>query len=166
MGLLNRICIESASHKPKDVASLYRKPSESSQVSSCNKHPLELWSGGVPLWHSRLRIWHCHSSCSGHCCGTGLIPGLRTSTCCGSSQKKKKKKEKELRFWNHFPLQIPSFHTPLKGSCDIWHLTKACCTNNSLNFIYISCAVCSNSHFPRCQMLVWTHSSGKCFPVK
>lgn len=65
-----------------------------------------------------------------------------------------------------FPLQIPSFHTPLKGSCDIWLLTKACCTHNSLNFIYISCTVCLNSHFRRCQMLVWIHSSGKCFPAK
>ena len=31
------------------------------------------------LWHSRLKIPHCH------CCGAGLIPGPRTSTCEGSS---------------------------------------------------------------------------------
>ena len=23
-----------------------------------------------------LRIWHCHSCGSGHCCGSGLTPGL------------------------------------------------------------------------------------------
>ena len=38
-------------------------------------------------------------SCSvlGCCCGMGLIPGPRTSTCqgCGKKKKKKKRKEKE-----------------------------------------------------------------------
>ena len=38
---------------------------------------------GVPWWHSRLRIWHCH------CCGSGSIFGLGTST--GKDRKKKKK---------------------------------------------------------------------------
>ena len=28
---------------------------------------------GVPLWHSRLRIWHCHCSGLGHCCGIGSL---------------------------------------------------------------------------------------------
>ena len=30
---------------------------------------------GVPWWPSRFRIQHCR------CCGTGSIPGLRTSAC-------------------------------------------------------------------------------------
>ena len=34
----------------------------------------------VPLWRSKLRIWHCHCSGSGQCCGVGSIPGLGTST--------------------------------------------------------------------------------------
>lgn len=43
---------------------------------------------GVPLWHTGLRIWPCHSSGSGHCCSVGSIPGLGTSECCGYGQKR------------------------------------------------------------------------------
>ena len=41
----------------------------------------------VLVWHSRLKIWCCHCMGLGHCCGTGLIPGLGTSECSGCSQK-------------------------------------------------------------------------------
>ena len=47
----------------------------------------------VPLWLSGLRIQHCHCSRWGGCCGTGSIPGLRTSMCYRYSKKKKKKKK-------------------------------------------------------------------------
>lgn len=60
----------------------------------------------------------------------------------------------------------PLLPHPLKGSCTLWLLTSACYTNNSPNHIRISCAVCSNSRFPRCQMLIWMHSNGNCFPEK
>ena len=43
----------------------------------------------VPWWYSSLRIQACH------CCGLGLIPGPRTSSCCRCGQKKKKKKKKK-----------------------------------------------------------------------
>ena len=33
------------------------------------------------MWCCRLRIWHCHCSGLGHCCGMGLIPGWGTSAC-------------------------------------------------------------------------------------
>ena len=36
---------------------------------------------GVPLWLSRLRIWHCYCHASGCSCGTGVIPGPGTSAC-------------------------------------------------------------------------------------
>lgn len=36
---------------------------------------------GVLLWHSELRVWHCH------CSGLGLIPGQGTYVCCRYSQK-------------------------------------------------------------------------------
>ena len=36
---------------------------------------------GIPLWHKRLKMWHCHCSGSGCCCGEGLIPGPETSIC-------------------------------------------------------------------------------------
>ena len=50
---------------------------------------------GVPLWHSRLRIWHCHCSSLDHCCGSGSILGLGTSICHGHSPKNKTKQKKE-----------------------------------------------------------------------
>ena len=49
----------------------------------------------VPLWRSKLRIQCCHYSGLGHSCGSGLIPGLGTSTCHEHGQKKKKKKKRE-----------------------------------------------------------------------
>ena len=45
-----------------------------------------------------LRIWHCHCSSSGHCCGVGSIPGLGTSTCCGHSQKQTSRAPCHLQF--------------------------------------------------------------------
>ena len=36
---------------------------------------------GVPWWLGALRIRHCHCCGSGYCCGTGSVPGPRTSTC-------------------------------------------------------------------------------------
>ena len=50
---------------------------------------------GVLLWHSRLRIQHCHCSSLGCCCVTGSIPGLGTSICHGHDRKKGRKKRKE-----------------------------------------------------------------------
>ena len=43
---------------------------------------------GVLLGHSRLRIWWCHCSSLGHCCGTRSMLGLGTSTGRGHGQKK------------------------------------------------------------------------------
>ena len=48
-----------------------------------------LW---IPCWVSSLRIWCCHCFGSSCYCGTGLILGLGTSTCCRWDKKKKKKK--------------------------------------------------------------------------
>ena len=45
----------------------------------------------LPLWCSRLRIWWCHCSGLGHCCGEGSVPGLGISICQGASKMKKKK---------------------------------------------------------------------------
>ena len=45
---------------------------------------------GVPWWLSGLRIRYCH------CCGTGLIPGLGTSTCHKCSKKRKKRKKNPM----------------------------------------------------------------------
>ena len=40
--------------------------------------PLEN-SPGVPIWLSKLKIWHCHCSILGYCSGAGLIPGPGTT---------------------------------------------------------------------------------------
>ena len=49
----------------------------------------KMQSFGVPWGLRGLWIWRCHGCCSGHCCGTGSIPGLGTSTCHRCSPKKK-----------------------------------------------------------------------------
>ena len=54
-----------------------------------NRVSLKISTPRVLLWHSGLRIWHCHWCGSGRCWGIGLIPGLGTSTICGHGQKKK-----------------------------------------------------------------------------
>lgn len=46
---------------------------------------LKLWFGAVPLGHSRLKIWGCHSCGTGFSFGVSLIPGLGITTCCGCS---------------------------------------------------------------------------------
>ena len=58
--------------------------------------PLSLWTQkflerGVPRWHRKFRIQHCHCSGSGHCCGMGSVPGPGISACCRCSQKGKKR---------------------------------------------------------------------------
>ena len=44
---------------------------------------------GVLLWHSRLRIQHCHCSGSGNCHGAGLIPGPELPHAMGTKNKTK-----------------------------------------------------------------------------
>lgn len=44
---------------------------------------------GIILW-LRLRIWCCHYSSLGRCCGSGLTLGLGTSICHGYGPQKDK----------------------------------------------------------------------------
>ena len=54
---------------------------------------------------NRLRIWHCLSYCIGCKCGSDLIPGLGTSTCCRCGQKSKQNNLKtELPYGPAIPL--------------------------------------------------------------
>ena len=48
---------------------------------------------GVSLWYSGLKIWHCHCSSLGPCCGVALIPGPGTSICHRSGKKEKTNKQ-------------------------------------------------------------------------
>ena len=54
---------------------------------------------GVPLWCNGLRIWLCHCSSSGLCCGARSIPG-RGNFCMLLVWSKKKKKKKK-KTWYH-----------------------------------------------------------------
>ena len=54
------------------------------------KLPIKNFAEEFPWWHSRLRIWHCHCSGLGSCCGVGSVLGTGTSSCCGHNQKLKK----------------------------------------------------------------------------
>ena len=46
------------------------------------------------MWFSGFSIQHCHCSGLSHCCGSGLIPGLGTSMCCGWGQKEEQRGNK------------------------------------------------------------------------
>ena len=48
-----------------------------------------------PLWHSGLRIWHCHFCHLGHSFSLDLITGPGTSYATSVAKKKKKKKERK-----------------------------------------------------------------------
>ena len=56
--------------------------------------PKKMLETGVLLWRSRLRVWHCHHSGLGHCCGGGSWPGNFHMP--RTHQKKKKKKKTEI----------------------------------------------------------------------
>lgn len=69
----------------------------------------------VLLWCSALRIWHCHWSGLGQCCGVGLNSGLGTLTYHGHSPLTPPKKMKfwpfillefTYRWWVTFPLLL------------------------------------------------------------
>ena len=50
---------------------------------------------GVPWWHGRLRIQHCHRCGLGYCCGKGLTPGWKLLCAMGVGKKKKKKSQEK-----------------------------------------------------------------------
>ena len=81
----------------------------------------------VPLWHSRLRMWHCCNCGTGHNCSTDSFPGLGTSICYRCSQKEKKKKKTTRS--SHCSSNLTGIHedagliTVLAQWVMIWH----CC---------------------------------------
>ena len=52
---------------------------------------------GFPLWCSRLRIWCCHCSRLGRCCGVASIPGLGNFICHEHSTRSPPKKKRERK---------------------------------------------------------------------
>ena len=78
-------------HQPPHVRLICKPPT---WASSYTFQPLpssgpKISIPGLPLRCSRLRIWCCHYSSVGGCCGGSLVPGLGTSIGCGCGQKKK-----------------------------------------------------------------------------
>ena len=63
-------------------------------------------------WHSGLRIWHCHCTDLGHCCGTSSNPAPGTSTCLGLGQlraplpKTKKTNTKQIKIFSQGQLSL------------------------------------------------------------
>ena len=50
-----------------------------------------------PLWHSGLRILHCHRCCTVGSCGSDWIPDLGTSICSGWGQNRKQKTKQNTK---------------------------------------------------------------------
>ena len=73
-------------------------------------HLLGNWnSNGVLLWLSGLRIWHCHCSSSGCCCGVGSIPSLGTSPSHRHGQKKKNGVRMAFKLRSDSETTVPHF---------------------------------------------------------
>ena len=70
----------------------YNRNSPSWPVWSVQVGGFKSIQSGVPWWHSRLRIQHCHCNVLGHCSGTGSVLGPGTSTSHVCSQKKKRRR--------------------------------------------------------------------------
>ena len=49
------------------------------------------------MWLIGLGIRCHHCSDSGHCCGVGLIPGLKTFECCGCGKNKTEQNKKNKK---------------------------------------------------------------------
>ena len=81
-----------------------------------------LW-WGVPVWCSGLRIWHCHCSWSGQCCGTVSILDPETPWPALWVQPKKIKNKKKsllclrsLLIYKFHPLHLCMYgHLPCKS---------------------------------------------------
>ena len=102
----------------------------------------------VPLWHSGLRIQHCHCSGLDHCCGPGSLPGPRTSTCCRQSQKKKKSSSVLVPHPHPPPSASPRLPPlasrdtalPSQGEEQIPHPVPCFWTNNSVHIMIFLCS--------------------------
>ena len=73
------------------------------------------------MWHSGLRIWPCHCSGSGCCCGLSSVPGPGTSACCGCGQNKNKLLTKAHYFHHLTP------EHPLRGTAEGLGAGRALC---------------------------------------
>ena len=82
----------------------------------------------VLLWLRGLRIWSCHYSGSGPCCGEGSVPDTGTFTCCGLSNPPPPKKKIQ------WVLQRPScWSHVVTAMAQVWSLapgTSACSRQN------------------------------------
>ena len=93
--------VETSLYIEKNEASCGLSDYLARQLECCPEEKLmsmiKTTSTGVLWWSSRLRIWYCHSSGFGGCCGVGFIPGLGTSVCRGCSTPLHKKNPASTR---------------------------------------------------------------------
>ena len=73
------------------------------------------------MWHSGLRIWHCHCSGSGCCCGMGLMPKNFHMPWAWPNRMLKNKEEKHLQ--KAF-LNLQGTHVPQTSVSLLWHFTE------------------------------------------
>ena len=71
---------------PYAARAALKRPKEKKKVTRIRRP----WSSLVAQWVGDLALHCCGSGC---CCGTGLIPGLGTSTYHSAAKKKRKKKK-------------------------------------------------------------------------
>ena len=74
---------------------------------------LKSMNSGVPIWLSTLRIWHCHYSGSGHCCGSGSVPSPGTSACLGRGQQQTNKSKSP--YYNYLEKQLTNPRSPIES---------------------------------------------------
>ena len=85
------------------------------------------YNEGVPLWYSRLRIQHRHSSGSGFCRGAGLIPGPGTSTCQGDTPTPKKTPRWDITNTSLRMTKIKVITTPVLKTKTYYPMQHICC---------------------------------------
>lgn len=115
----------------------------------------------VPMWCSRLRIWHCRRCCTGHNCSMGFDPWPGNSHMLwvqyrGGKKKKKKKKERTKspkvlnRHWD-CPINPVVMIRPSRGcpcfctasnSALLWYFASSRCHLLKPSFTYIMTYVC------------------------
>ena len=66
----------------------------------------------ILLWHSQLRIWHCHCGGLSRCCYMGSVPGPGTSSRCRCAPPQKKQMKKNMPHRPHptKPAMFMSFY--------------------------------------------------------
>ena len=108
--------------------------------------PSLTWVVEVPVWHGRLKIWHCHSCGVGCSCSAGSVLGLGTSTYIGCSQIRR------IRLWIFLTVLFIFHKTQSAPKASI------CST-----IVFLFCFVLWLKHHYTREFLQWWHFTGHLF---